>query len=177
MTRYIGLLRGINVGGNKKIKMADLRALMGELGFANIKTALASGNVAWDSDDDDMESMREAIMAGIKATFGFDVPLIVFPRQQVEEIVASAPFDGRNVTDDTRLYVTFLPAPVTTALDIPHQSMNGDFVILRVTDTDVCSVLTITHARSVDAMTILETEFGKTITTRNWNTVLKLVVL
>ncbi|MCA9890632.1 MAG: DUF1697 domain-containing protein, partial [Anaerolineae bacterium] len=51
--RYIGLLRGINVGGNKKVPMADLREMMVSLGFENVKTVLASGNVAWDADSDD----------------------------------------------------------------------------------------------------------------------------
>ena len=175
--RYIALIRGINVGGHKKIKMADLRTMLGELGFAGVKTALASGNVAFDSDHDDTAAMQSAIEQGIQDTFGFHAPVIVFPQAQVQQLVESNPFATITVTDDTRLYVTFLPEPTPTSLDIPYNSETGDFTILSVSDAHVCSVLTLTRTRSVDAMNILETEFGKGITTRNWNTVLKIAAL
>lgn len=176
-TRYIGLLRGINVGGHKKIKMADLRAMLAGLGFANVKTALASGNTAWDTDPADPAALRAAIADGITTTFGFEVIVIVFPRQQVERLVESDPFKGIDVTKDTRLYVSFLPAPVAADLTLPYQAPAGDFTILQATETEVCSVLTLTHTRSVDAMATLEAAFGKDITTRSWNTVLKLASL
>lgn len=176
-TRYIGLLRGINVGGHKKIKMADLRAMLEGLGFANVKTALASGNTAWDTEAADPAALRAAIAEAIQATFGFEVNVIVFRRQQVERLVENDPFQGIDVTKDTRLYVSFLPAPVATDLTLPYQAPDGDFTILQATETAVCSVLTLTHTRSVDAMAMLEAEFGKDLTTRNWNTVLKLASL
>jgi uncharacterized protein (DUF1697 family) len=177
-TRYIVLLRGINVGGHKKIKMADLRAMLTTLGFANVKTVLASGNVGLDADRSDTAALKATIEGGIESTFGFTVSVIVFPREQVETLVKSDPFAGIEVTQDTRLYVTFLPEPPQTTLEIPYESPDADFTILRVTDTEVCSVLTLTpKSRSVDSMNILETEFGKNITTRNWNTVVKLATL
>jgi uncharacterized protein (DUF1697 family) len=176
-TRYIALLRGINVGGHKKIKMADLREMFTALGFTSVKTALASGNIAWDAAGADPDVMQAAIAQGIEDTFGFSVSVIVFPRAQVEALVDRAPFAGLEVTKETRLYVTFLPVPAPTTLDLPYRTATGDFTILSASDTEVCSVLTITHTRSVDAMQVLETEFGKNITTRNWNTVLKLAAL
>jgi uncharacterized protein (DUF1697 family) len=176
--RYVALLRGINVGGNKKVQMAELRALLERLGYANVKTLLNSGNAAWDADGDDIQAMRTAIEADIQATFGFSVSVIVLPRQQVENLVKREPFaDVGEITDDMRLYVTFLPAPVPTSLSIPWHADTGDFTILSVSNSEVCSVLTLGNSRSVDAMTMLEKEFGKTVTTRNWNTVVKLAVL
>jgi len=142
-----------------------------------VKTALASGNVAWDTESDEIDTMRTTIEAGIKDTFGFDVRVIVLPQKQITHLVASNPFDGVEITENTRLYVTFLSTSSSTELCIPYQTEDGDFTILRVTDSDVCSVLTLTHRRSVDAMNILEAKFGKNVTTRNWNTVLKLASL
>lgn len=177
-TRYIALLRGINVGGHKKIKMADLRAMFASLGFENTKTALASGNVAFDAESSGTDPLQAAIEQGIEATFGFIVSVIVMPREQVEHLVARDPFAGVEVTEDTRLYVTFLPEPTPTTLDIPYHAPAQDFTILCVTDTEVCSVLTLSPtSRTVDSMNILEQEFGKNITTRNWNTVEKLASL
>jgi uncharacterized protein (DUF1697 family) len=177
-TRYIALLRGINVGGSKKIEMATLRTLLASLGFEHVKTLLASGNAAWDAEGDDITDMRSAIEQGIEATFGFSVSVIVRPREQVERLVASDPFKDVEVTKNTRLYVTFLPAPATTQLEIPYYTPTPDFTILSVTDTAVCSVLTLSPTSgTVDAMRILERAFGKNITSRNWNTVVKLAGL
>jgi uncharacterized protein (DUF1697 family) len=176
--RYVALLRGINVGGNKKIKMTDLREMLASLGFENVKTALASGNVAWDTEGDDTTSMQATIEQEIEATFGFSVSVIVMPREQVEHLVESDPFVGIEVTKDTRLYVTFLPEPTTTNLELPYHAPAQDFTILRVVDTVVCSVLTLSPtSRTVDSMSILEKEFGSNVTTRNWSTVVKLASL
>ena len=174
-TRYIALLRGINVGGNKMIKMADLRHLVESLGYDDVKTVLASGNVAWDTENDDADVMRTMIEQAIETTFGFSVSVIIIPQAQIETLVESDPFAGIEVTKDTRLYVTFLPEPPTSTLNIPYHAPDKDFSILRVSDTEICSVLTLSgKTRTTDSMNILEAEFGKNITTRNWNTVLKL---
>ena len=178
MSRHIALLRGINVSGSKKIKMAELRELLTSLGFENVTTVLASGNVAWNAEGVDTAAMQTAIEHGIQATFGFSVDIIVMPRAQVERLVASDPFKGVPVTENTRLYVTFLPAPPKADLDISYHAPAQDFTILSVTDIAVCSVLTLSPtSRTVDSMSILEQKFGKNITTRNWNTVLKLADL
>jgi len=178
ITRYIALLRGINVGGHKKIAMADLREMCASLGFANSKTVLASGNVAWDADSADPASLQATLAQGIETTFGFSVPVIVMPRAQVERLVNSDPFAGTAVTEKTRLYVTFLPHPTPTTLDLPYHAPDQDFTILRVTGTEVCSVVQLSpKTGTVDAMKILEQEFGTQITTRTWNTVLKIARL
>ncbi len=176
-TRYIALLRGINVGGNKKIKMADLREMFNARGFASVKTALASGNVAYDSDTDNLDAMRASIEAGIAETFGFSVNTLVFPQTRVERLVESDPFAEIVVTEDTRLNVSFLPNPVAAPFDTPHFVEAGGLTILSVSDTEVCSMLTISKIRTVDAMKFLDDTFGKGITTRTWKTVLKLSTL
>ncbi|MCB8942786.1 MAG: DUF1697 domain-containing protein [Ardenticatenaceae bacterium] len=174
--QFIALLRGINVGGHKKIKMADLRQMLTELGFTKVKTLLASGNVLFEADTTQADSLQQTIEAGIEASFGFPVPVLIRTREAVEALVASDPFAGIEVTHQTRLYITFLSQPPTSQLPIPYQSPDGSYHILSVTDTEICSVLTLTGtARTTDAMNILEKEFGKNITTRNWNTVLKLL--
>jgi uncharacterized protein (DUF1697 family) len=122
--------------------------------------------------------MQATIAQGIAATFGFSVGVIVLPRAQVEQLVAGAPFADIAVTEQTRLLVTFLPAPPQTALDLPYHAPDHAVTILRVTDSEVCSVLTLSAAtKTPDAMHLLETLFGPNITTRTWNTVVKLARL
>jgi uncharacterized protein (DUF1697 family) len=177
-TRYIALLRGINVGGNKQIRMADLRALFVSLGFENVQTALASGNAAFDAESADRGALQAVIEGRIESTFGFPVSVIVMTRQHVETLVKDDPFAGINVTEDTYRYVTFLPEAPDGKIDLPYHTPGNDFTILRATDREVYSVLTLSPAfKTTDSMKVLETLFGKNITTRNWNTVLKIAEL
>jgi uncharacterized protein (DUF1697 family) len=176
-TRYIALLRGINIGKYKRIKMADLRAMMQNAGFENVKTVLATGNIAFDASSDDTDALQATIAQAIEDTFGFEVPVIVLPRQTVQQFVERDPFQDVTVTDDTRLYVTCLPEPTSVALEMPYPTGTGDFKLVHLSDQFVCGTLTHGVTRSTDAMTMLKKLFGDAITTRNWNTFQKLVDL
>jgi uncharacterized protein (DUF1697 family) len=177
MPRYVALLRGINVGGNKLIKMDALRAALTSVGFGDVRTLLASGNVAFDAPEAAASALAESVEAALQAAFGRSIPVIVRTHRQIEALVASAPFAGVEVTPQTRLYVSFLPEPTPPPITPPYTSPDADFEILRVTPSEVCSVLTLARTDSVKAMQALERLFGSRITTRNWNTVLKLAAL
>ncbi|MGK7371429.1 MAG: DUF1697 domain-containing protein, partial [Candidatus Halalkalibacterium sp. M3_1C_030] len=77
MTRYIALLRGINVGGHRKIKMDDLKVMLDLAGLENISTYIQSGNVIFDTEINDRAKLSELISEQIKDTFGYDVPVII----------------------------------------------------------------------------------------------------
>ncbi len=177
MTRYVALLRGINVGGNRVIKMDALRAALTASGLDSVRTLLASGNVAFDAEEADGRALAAQVEATLRAAFGHSIPVLLRTADQLRELVESAPFDGVEVTPQTRLYVSFLPEPATSGLAVPYRSPESDFKILRVTPAEVCSVLTLDRTDSVSAMQLLEKLFGPRITTRNWNTVLKLATL
>jgi len=76
------------------------------------------------------------------------------------------------------LYVTFLSETSDTSLEIPYESPEKDLRILRASNHEICSVLILSQKRgTVDLMSFIEKEFGKNVTTRNWNTVKKLAAL
>ncbi len=176
MNPYVALLRGINVGGNKKVPMADLKKLLEKTGYKNVKTLLASGNVVFDSDEKSIAKLRQSLESLIARKFGFPVPVILRTRDDLKKIDASAPFKGIAVTPETRLYVTFLGNPHKSALNGPYKDPKFEFRITRVTSGEVFSVLIVNGDRgTVDAMGFIEKEFGKDVTTRNWNTVQKLL--
>lgn len=173
--RYAAFLRGINVGGNKKVPMADLKKALEKAGFAHVKTLLNSGNVLLDSSLDPRKIGKE-IEAVIQKAFGFPSSVIIRSVEDLLKLQASQPFKGIPVTKDTRLYVTFLSGKPESGLKIPYVSPDGSFRILSVSETEICSVLTLMpDARTPEAMGILEKEYGKTITTRNWNTLEKML--
>jgi len=176
MQKYVVLLRGINVGGNKIVPMAQLKKALEKEGYENVKTLLASGNVLLDAKASSPDALTKSLAALLEKTFGFPIPTLVRPFSEVEKLVAKDPFKDIPVTKDTRLYVTFLPEDAKkSTLKIPYASSDGNFRIFLQSDHELCSILTVTPDRgSVDAMEILDKEFGKGITTRNWNTVLKI---
>jgi len=177
MMRYVAFLRGINVGGNKKVPMAKLAEVLKKEGFANVQTLLASGNILLETDVRSTETIRKKIEAVIEKTFGFTSHTIVRKFAELEKLSKSNPFTKIKLTKDTRFYITFLSEKPKSTLKIPWASANKDYTILKVTDGEICSVLDLSKGMgTIDSMAILEKEFGKNITTRNWNTVQKLLV-
>lgn len=169
MTKYVALLRGINLG-KRQIKMAELKILFEELGFTDVRTLLASGNVVFAAKDAKPEALGSKIEAAIKEKFGFDVPVILRSEKEIGALVASNPFKGVKVTPQTRLYITFLSEPPKAKLKAPYK--DGDFTLRAITN-HLVSVLG-PQTVSPDVMDFLGKQFGKDITTRNWNTVMKI---
>ncbi len=174
MKTHIALLRGINVGGNKKVPMADLKKMLEKMGYENIRTLLNSGNAIFEAPNEKPELIEKKIYGQMEKTFGFTCDVIVRPADEIQKIIKADPFKDIKVTPDTRLYVTFLTDKPKSKLKIPYVSPEKDFTILKVTDGEIISVLTLGKKGTADAMGILEKEYGNNITTRNWNTVLKL---
>ncbi|MDQ0892509.1 DUF1697 domain-containing protein [Agromyces ramosus] len=94
MTRYIALLRGVNVGGIT-IRSADLRALFDELGFDEVRTVLASGNVVFTATDDAASAdPKQRIEQALRDRFGYDAWIVLVTRKQVERVIEAFPFDA-----------------------------------------------------------------------------------
>lgn len=174
-TSCVAFLRGINVGGSKKIRMAGLKKAFEALGFRNVQTLLASGNVLFEARERDARSLTKTIERKLKQAFGMEIWVVLRTRHALLRLLAADPFRNIKVTPRTRLFVTFLPEKPRTTLKIPYQSPDKSFRILCILGADVCSVLTPgpQWARNLRQMDILEKEFGKQITTRTWNTVRK----
>ena len=159
---HVVFLRGINVGGNKKVPMATLKKVLESLGYINVKTLLASGNVLLSAGKDSPNIIKKKIENAIVKEFGFGSDVIVRTVDQMQQLMKSDPFKNIKVDEHTRLYVTFLSEKPKSSLAIPYASPEKDFQILRVTDTEVCSVLQLNpKKKSTDAMNVLEKEFGK----------------
>jgi uncharacterized protein (DUF1697 family) len=178
MHTYIALLRGINVGGNKKVPMADLKKALEKAGYENVKTLLNSGNVVLDAAEKKPDAVRKDLEALLEKTFKFPVPVLVRTFEELVKLEDAEPFKGVKITDDTLLYVTFLTGGAKGTLKVPYVSENKALHILSASKTEVFWTLTrMAHVKSTDAMLVVEKEWGKGVTTRNWNTVQKLLAL
>ena len=90
MKNYIALLRGMNVGGRKIIKMNDLKLLFESLGFNDVTTYIQSGNVVFSAVE--RNNLEQIISEGIKNLYGFEVQVLVKEASEVKEIFAACPF-------------------------------------------------------------------------------------
>lgn len=117
MTKFISLLRGINVSGHKKIKMTDLKELFEKLGHGDVTTYIQSGNVIFSSNEQ-IELIKDNIEKAIEKNYAFSVKVLVKPAADFPNILEKMPF--KNVTvekDGSKILVTFL-SEKPTAPDI-----------------------------------------------------------
>ncbi len=176
---YSAFLRGINVGGNKIIKMADVKKAFESMGFDGVETVGASGNILFSGEPMDAATMAKRLEDGLREKLAATSSIIVRTCAALRQMIAAEPFKKIKVTPDTRLYVTFFnAAPVSkNKIAIPYRSPDKIFELLSLTGCELYSVVDLsTGGSTLDAMGLIEKEFGKAGTTRNWNTVQKLVV-
>lgn len=174
-SEYIALLRGINVGGHHKVPMEQLRNEMGSLGFSDITTLLNSGNVIFSADITSEKELETKIANHLETVFGFPVPVLIRSATAVKELISHDPFRDIEVNKDIRLYTSFLKEETTSNLALPWSADDGSYRILEIYDHTICSVLDLSVNKTTKAMEFLEKEFGKDITTRNWNTLNRIV--
>ncbi len=176
-TTYAAFLRGINVGGHRRVKMDDLKRAFESLGFQRVQTLLASGNIVFESRPTSASVLIQRIKAKLKKIFGFEIGVLIRSTRELQRLHRAQPFRGITVTPQTRLFVTFLSEQPASRLRLPYVSQGGDFKILRATKSEVCSVLTITNLRGgMQFMAILDKEFGRAITTRSWSTITRILI-
>ncbi|MET8263937.1 DUF1697 domain-containing protein [Micromonospora arida] len=170
MTRYVALLRGVNVG-TTRLAMADLRRIVTDLGHEDVKTYLQSGNVAFDSTVRDAEKLAAGIARALTDELALTVPVLVRSGRELAAIAGGNPYADRD-DDPTRLLVAFLAkAPkksLVDALAVPGAenvsfTVTGREVFLHYVDGGA--------GRSKFTNAYLEKKLGVAATTRNWKSV------
>jgi uncharacterized protein (DUF1697 family) len=115
MSRYVALLRGINVGGNNLIKMSALKACFEEHGFSDVVTYIQSGNVVFSASEPGSEDLAPRIERLLAATFGYAASIVLRSRKQMQAIVARAPDGFGGEPGRYRYDVIYLKAPLSAA--------------------------------------------------------------
>jgi uncharacterized protein (DUF1697 family) len=110
MAVWVALLRGINVGGHRKVPMADLRSLCEDLGLRDVRTYIASGNVVCTSTHRSASAVGSLLERGVDERFGHEVAVVVRTPQQLADVVDRLPFP-----DAEQVSVSFLGAPLPKA--------------------------------------------------------------
>jgi len=178
MAKYISILRGINVGGNRKILMKDLKSLYDGLGFLKVETYIQSGNVVFESDlklsNADLEvKIEQAIIE----TFGFDVPVIIRTADEWAKSIVNNPFWKEKDADIDRLHLTCLkevPSPELLEKIKLFQFLPDRYEII---GKDVFIFCAAGYGTSKLTNPFFESKLKIPATTRNWKTVMKLLEL
>lgn len=169
---YVALLRGINVGGHKLIKMAELKAMFEALGLTKVQTYIQSGNVLFASNEEEAEPLRRRIEQQIEAVFGFDVPVALRTLDEWERIIAQCPFPA-----DESLYVAVMTeAPLPEGVDrLQAHKIDGDE--FRIGSREVYLLYRQPVHKSKLTNNLLEKKLGVPATSRNWQTMTRLAAL
>ncbi len=176
MSKYIAMLRGINVSGQKLIKMADLRESMTQLGLEEVSTYVQSGNILFNARESDLSVLADKIEKQIKKDFTFDVPCLVRSANYFKKVLTNNDFLQQG-KEEKRCYVTFLeedPDPMLVQKIDPNQYVPEAFII----KGDLVYFYSPEgYGKAKMNNNFFEQKLKLKATTRNWNSVNKLFEL
>ena len=177
MTTHIALLRGVNVGGHKKVAMSDLRDFVTDLGFDDVRSLIQSGNLVFQGGartGADLERMLE-----VAARERLDLRTSFFVRTAGEwkAIIAQNPFSDAAESDPSHLVVMCLKdTPPPDAMQALQDAIEGPEVV-RAEGRNLYIVYPAGIGRSKLTLKLIENKLSTQGTGRNWNTMLKLAAL
>jgi uncharacterized protein (DUF1697 family) len=175
--RYAALLRGINVGGNKKVPMADLRTMTASLGLKDPKTLLQSGNLVFDAKSQPAAKLEELLEAATAKHIGVECSYLIRSADEWAAMMAANPFAREAKADPSHLAVTFcrdvpdpsaLAALRSEARGKENFAVNGRQLYVWYPDG---------MGQSKLALALSKNRLGTICTARNWNTVRKIGLL
>ena len=168
------LLRGINNVGSRRVTMSALKSAFESMGFKNVRTVLASGNVIVEAPRRGPDLGR-TITFGLEKALGFPVTILIRTVRELKSIVRSEPFKALPSGPNVQQYVTFLKGEGKTGIPVRLPAPPAGVRIIRVDPGEVYSAVMLSQGgRTPDLMRYLDRNLGPAGTTRNWRTVVKL---
>lgn len=174
MKTYIALLRGINVSGQKLIKMADLRNSLESAGFKGAKTYIQSGNLILKSAEKEAQVVEEQVKSLILKDFGFDVPTFVTTADYLEETVKHNPFPDVEIK---KLFVSYLSEAPDQARVAALKAQDFSPEEYMIDGKRIYLHAALGAAKSKLSNNYFESKLKVKATMRNWNTTNKLIAL
>ena len=176
MPRYVALLRGINVGGNRRVAMADLRALLSGLGYTDVRTHLQSGNAVFTSLAAKPEALARQIENGLLDELGLTVRCLIRSSDELHAVIDGNPL-GAVATDGSKMIVLFLSERPDPTLLAAHDPADLAPAEIRIGDRVIYQWCPDGLLASPPVAGFVEKYLKVTVTARNWNTVTKLGAL
>lgn len=174
MSNYLALLRGINVGGQKKIPMAELRELLSKSGLEKVQTYIQSGNVLFQSSEEEKEKLEPLIHNTIKSHFGFEVPILVLKPEDLQKIFNNCPFSKESKANS---YFMMLYAAPEKDLVIEVSKLSYTYEEFKITDNCVYFYCSLGYGKAKCNNNFFERKLKVAATARNYKTMVKLLSL
>jgi uncharacterized protein (DUF1697 family) len=176
MSKYAAMLRGIGPE-NPNMKGEKLRWAFTEMGFSDVTTFLTSGNVLLASNETDTSKLEKQIEAALPELLDFSRNAFVRSYEHLQRIVDAKPFGDLQHQNAGKNYltVTFFKQLPVFDFDFPYQPEGKAFELIGIHGDALCTVVDTTKGKTPDLMQWLERNYGKSITTRTFNTVTRLV--
>ena len=175
--RYVALLRGINVGGNNLIKMLDLRSSFANMGFTDVETYIASGNVVFSSKQPNKAKLTKTIEKALSDAFSYESRVVVVSRSEMERVVTQAPKGFGGDAAQYRYDVLFVREPLTTSELLADVKATPGVDTAHAGDHALYFRRLISKADQSTLNKLGQRASYKNITVRNWNTTMKLLGL
>lgn len=175
MKKYIAFLRAINVGGHN-IKMEELKKYFEELGFKNIETFIASGNIIFELNSGDVNSIEKKIESYLFKKLGYEVATFIRTNSELEEIINYKPFKAGELKSAQALNVAFIKEPLSLELKKKLESLQTDIDYLHTYGREVYWMCKLKQSESKFSNSLFEKELKIKATFRGINTLQKLAV-
>jgi uncharacterized protein (DUF1697 family) len=175
MSVLISMLRGINLGKHRRVKMDDLRAIYESLQLRDVQTYLQSGNVVFRTKDRDPALLTKRLENAIARAFGFHSDVIARTVSEMKTVVAGNPFAERRGIDPSKLLVTFLATDPGDSARERVRSIKTDPEELHIDGRELYVYFPNGVGRSKLPSSAIEKALKTPATARNWNTVAKLL--
>lgn len=174
--KYVALLRGINVGGNRKVDMGKLKAVCEKAGFTNVSTYINSGNVIFETGKKSDGKLAEDIERLLKKNFDFDVPVVVRSQAELKKVLSKIPKDWQNDAKQ-KTDVLFLWEKYDNKKTLDLIKINAAVDVLRYIPGAIVWHLDKKDYTKSKMDKFIGTEVYKNMTARNINTTRKLLEL
>ncbi|MDG5490283.1 DUF1697 domain-containing protein [Psychroserpens sp. SPM9] len=173
MRTYIVLLRGINVGGYKKVPMAELRELLTETGFEEVNTYIQSGNIILQSSETAVQ-IEAKVKTAIQSHFGFEVSVIAKTRSELIQIFEACPFSEEQM--ENSYFILLSDIPDAEKVDEVNQiTYNNE--VFHIMDDCLYFYASIGYGNSKFNMNMFEKKLKVNATSRNYKTMVKLIAM
>jgi len=170
MKKFVVFLRGINVGGHHKVKMADLKSLLVKAGFDAVQTYIQSGNIVLKSEKS-AKNIELEVAQIISGNFGFDIPVMAFEEGVYRHLVLANPLEKRAGFDSKTAHLTFLSEESPD----DEGELNGDSYVIR--GACIYGACPNGYGRTKLTITYFEKLTGLKATSRNYRTSHKMIEL
>lgn len=174
MHTYIALLRGINVGGHRKIPMADLRDLLTNSGLETVQTYIQTGNVIFQSLEENIQILQVVIQKSIANHFGFEVPVIIKTRSELQAVFDKSPF---SIAEKEKSYFAFLSCEPKIELIDEMQKVTYENEAFLITKNCIYFYAEKGYGQAKFNLKMFERKLKVIATARNYKTMLKLLSL